>query len=129
MAFFTPIKISGIDHRKTQPIREGSDRFKFVFRLKFEGDQIPEKWVELFNDEFGSQPELHWATVQGQNIVISGYGYTGVSEAEVTAIFDSLKDAICGVNDRYQHLLDEEEAKRNAKQAVIVRLQLSLNFD
>lgn len=129
MAPFSPIKITGIDHRRTQPIREGSDRFKFVFRLKTDGDQIPEKWIEYFNDEFGTRPELHWATAQSGTIVISGHNYTGVTEADITDIFDALKDAINIVNERYQHMLDEEEAKRNAKQAVIVRLQLSLNFD
>lgn len=129
MASFIPIKISGIDHRQTQPIREGSDRFKFVFRLKAENDTIPEQWVELFNDEFGSQPELHWAGVQNKTIVVSGYGYSGVSEAEIKDIFGPLKNAVATVNERYQRILDDEEAKRNAKQAVIVRLQLSLNFD
>jgi hypothetical protein len=129
MASFIPIKISGIDHRQTHPIREGSDRFKFVFRLKAEGDQIPEQWIELFNDEFGGRPELHWASVQSKGIVVTGYGYTGVTEAEITEMFDSLKDAINTINDRYREILEEEEAKRNARQAVIVRLQLSLNFD
>lgn len=129
MAAFTPIKISGIDHRQTQPIREGSDRFRFVFRLKTDAEQVPEKWIELFNDEFGVRPELHWASAQSKTIVMTGSNYAGVTEAELTAVFDPLKAAVSVINARYQHLLDAEEAKRNAKQAVIVRLQMSLNFD
>lgn len=129
MASFSPIKITGIDHRRTQPIREGSNRFKFVFRLKADGEQIPEKWIELFNDEFGMREDLQWATAQSSTIAVSGCGYNGVTEIEITEIFDALKEAVNLVNDRYQQMLDEEEAKRSAKQDVIVRLQLSLNFD
>ena len=129
MVPFTPIKISGIDPRQTQPIREGSDRFKFVFNLKAENDRIPEKWIELFDDGYGGQPELHWANVQSKSIVVSGYGYTGVSEDEIAEVFEKLKEAVRVVNGLFQRYLDDEEAKRNAKRAVIGRLQASLNFD